>query len=508
MPTMPTREEKEAYYRLLEEKHARHSKCPVAKLEWSDNGQDQAAALIETVEILIASGGNRSGKTHFLAAELIATMLGYRPWLVKDFKMIVNPDTGKLDFPPRDQMPVESWVKRSDGLPIRHPASLLFVTGLSQTKGLGILQKKFLELLPKGYDVAPYLGPLGTWQKITIHGSTLLMGADTQSVQMFEGENYDLAAFDEPIRKAIYTAVKRGLVDHRGRLIWAMTPLGDARIAWVTRDMILNQESREDVAVVYLDPRKNRHIDQESLERFLNDPSMSESERRARASGEFGSIGRRIVSTFDESHVLIPETDLPPNVPRMVVVDPHHSKPACMVWFALVSDNHWIAYREWPTEPLHTQGIPRMSIHDLAGMIKTQEGRENVVYRFADPQFGRQHAKVLGQTFKSFQEEMAEYDLFFSCCLDNDIERGIQAMRDAFKVIPEIGHPKVQIFKGLRNSRNAISLWSYEDTPSGAVKVSEELKDFADVFRYAIMANPPAACNDIGCRSYLENESE
>jgi len=502
-----TRQENEALFRLLEEKERRNKLCPIANLIWNPNGQALAAKLVEETDILLFCAGNRSGKTHFVVAEVVASLLGYRPWMVPGFKMVKD-TSGNPKFPERDEMPTGSWVKRSDGLPIQHPATVLFVTGLPLSKGLKVLEKKWHELIPKGVKFDRYSGQWGVMAKATLQESELICAADTQSVQSFEGADYDVAFFDEPVRRNVYTAIKRGLVDRRGRIVWSMTPLNDARSAWVARDIVLSEDCRDDVKVVYGSASDNKHVDQVALAAFLNDPSMPEDERRARKTGEFGSMGNKIVSTFDEATAVIPPTDLPPNIPRILCADPHHSKPTCLIWVALLSDEHWIIYREWPTVPIHTQGVPRMSISDLAANIKTAEGKENIVYRVCDPQFGRQHGMNLGVRFKSFQEEMAEYSLYFDTHVDNCIERGIGALRDVFKESPETKHPKIQIFNNLKNTINSLGLWSYEDTPRGDRKVSEKMKDFCDCVRYTVMYNPSANTDDVGGHSYLEEDDE
>jgi len=498
-------EEKKALFRLLEEKEKRQRDCPLANVVWNTGGQQKAAECLESTDLLLFCAGNRSGKTYFGVAELIAHLLGYRPWKVPGFHMVQDAE-GRPKYPERSQIPTDAWVYRTDGLPIAHPAKILFVTGLPLSRGLRVLENKWYDLIGKGVYFHRYTGPLGTIAKLTLNGSDLVCAADTQSVGSFEGADYDACFIDEPVRKNAYTAIKRGLIDRRGRIVMSMTPLNDSRSAWIARDIVLNAKDRPNVKIVFGTAYDNPHVDQESLKSFLNDPSLSEDERKARETGEFGAMGNRIVSTYDEATAVIPPTDIPPDVPRILVADPHHSKPTCLVWIALISDERWVIYREWPEVPIHSQGVPRMSLHDLAGMIKAAEGKENIQYRIADPSFGRQHGKVLGRTFKSFQEEMCEYGLYFDCRVDNDLDRGIAAMRDAFKVSPETKMPKVQVFNTLKNTITSLGLWCYEDTGDGGRKPSEEMKDFCDCVRYAIMANPSADSASAGGSSYLDEE--
>jgi hypothetical protein len=503
---MPSRKQQEELMRLLEEKKKRISRCPIAAFTPNPGGQTTLEDMAEKWPVIMGMGGNRSGKTHWLVKEIICTLLGYRPYKVPGFSLeCVN---GEWRFPHRNLVTPDAWVLRTDGLPIRHPCRCIYITGLPMSRGIGeIFMPKWKSLWPPDVKIKSYYGPLGTWVKLEAAGSQLIISADTQQVSSFEGANYDRAFADEPIRKQVFTAVRRGLVDMRGQFIWSMTPLGDAKMAWVAHDLILNEE-RSDVGIVYLRARDNAHVDQEALDAFLSDPTMSKEEREAREEGKLGAIGKRIISTYDQAVTLIPPTDIPANVPRMLVVDPHHNKPSCLVWFALMSDDHWIAYREWPERPLKEQGIPKMDTAELAGMIKSMEGREHVEYRICDPAFGRQHAKVLGQTFASFQEQMADFELYFDANVDNDLERGIGALRDAFRVDPITRRPKVQVFNTLKNVSAGLNLWSYEEKSDGSLKPSEVYKDFVDCVRYGIMYNPSAEFSAEGSTSYLIDEDD
>ena len=501
------RKDKEELFKLLEECERRNKICPVANIKWNKGGQLKAAEAVNVYNILLFSAGNRSGKTFWLVAHIIAYLLGYKPWEVPNFELVRDKD-GKLQFPDQSEIDSKYWVYRTDGLPVSVPSALIFVTGLPLSRGTKVLEKTFRQLWPPDVEFKFYTGPLGTWARVEYNGSTLTLGADTQKVQSFEGANHAAAFFDEPVRKQIYTAVRRGLIDLRGRVFWSLTPLGDARVSWIARDYIMTDETMEGVGIIYGLAYDNPHISQEALREFLEDPNLTKEERDARAEGKFGTIGRAIVSTLEPGKTFIDPITIPRDVPRMLVVDPHHSKPACMAWFALLDDDHYVIYREWPTQRIHTMGIPKLDIPGLALKIKELEGKEEVEYRFCDPSFGRQHAKVLGVRQESFQEQMADLKLYFDTRVDNDIERGIDALREAFRPSKVTGRSRVQVFNNCTNVKDAITLWSYEDTPSGELKVSETMKDFADVVRYGVMAGPRLSTDIYKTSSYLEDEDE
>lgn len=500
---MSRRQEMEQFARLLEEQTRRNKICPIANVEPHEG---QVPFVDGTAPIILALCGNRWGKSFINMCLLIAYALGYYPWKVPDFKLIRNAE-GKWDFPPRSQIDSKYWTRRSDGLPSRLPANVLFLSGLSLSRGIGeIAQKAFLELWPESVEYKAYLGTLGVWQKLVLQNkSQIYFGSALQSGMAWEGFNSDYISIDEPIPRRVFTPVRRGTIDNCAPIRWSMTPIGDANMAWIVADIL--DSDRTDVDVIRGTSWDNPTLDRKALHDFFNDPTLTESERRARELGEVQALGRRVVSTFESNINVIPTTVIDPDVPRLLVADPHHSKPTVLIWFAVLDDGErLIAYREWPEGDFNKGKIPPQSTHDLAGTIKMLEGKESIEWRVCDPSFGRQHAKVLGDTFRSFQEEMSDYGLYFDTRTDNDVERGIQRLRDACKMNLTTKRPRLSIMRSCPNLIKSLNLWSYEEMTDGRLKVSEQYKDHCDCLRYALAYDFPISM-DKGF-SYLDQDEE
>lgn len=487
----------------LQEKEARKAFCPIAAYQ-PHPGQHQLH--YSTSPTTLVCTGNRWGKTEGLVADCIAAVLGYRPWELDEVPIDVDSDGYHFWSAHDPRVPSSALVRRCDGLPVRHPGKFLVVTGLPLARGIGeIIQEKFAALWPKDIPFKTHLGSLGVWQKAVFpNGAEVYFGSAQQANLAFEGFNADGAFFDEPCPKRVYTAVKRGLIDRNAWLKWTMTPLGGSELAWVAADLF---HDNENVTLLRGTSYDNPFLNREALDRYLDDPTLSEAERRARKTGELAAIGQRIVTTFDDKCTL-PPTTIPHDVPRVLVADPHHSKPTCMIWAAVYGDGddrEWVIYREWPEVDVTKAGVPRLTIPDLAGEIKSLEGREDVQWRFADPKFGVQHAKVLGMQFRSFVEQMGDYRLQFDVCVDNDVDRGIQKLRDAFRISPETGKPRVLVMKNCQNTIRALNYWAYDGiSDEGKLKPSEVYKDFADVVRYMVMAEYPLTSEEAW--SYLDEE--
>ncbi|MFA4972397.1 MAG: hypothetical protein WC683_07270 [bacterium] len=487
---------------LLAQAHAelaaRQRTCPLAHFE-PHNGQKPVYVSRKPIVIVLA--GNRYGKTHALVAGAQAAALGYRPWEVDGFELVRDGD--KWDFPPRAEMPAASWVRRWDGLPIAVPNKILMVSGLSLARGIGeIIQPKWNALWPQKVAFKPYLGSLGTWNKILLpNGSEVYFGSALQENLAFEGFASDAIFLDEPQPRRVFTAVRRGTIDNKAQVTWTMTPLGDANMAWVAADLINN--NNPDVEIVRGSSYDNPHVDRDSLDKFFSDPSLSPEERRARMSGEIAALGRRIVTTFTQSSIIESSSlHIPPEVPRLLVVDPHHSRKPFMIWVAVEDGGEQLTiYREWPEEEFEKIGPSQVTLDVLNGVIKTAEGRENIVWRICDPAFGRQKAKVLGTQFPSFVDGMSEYGLTFDTRVDNDLERGIQTLRDGFKISSTTGRSRILVSSNCHNAIRALQFWSYEDAEAGEMKPSEAFKDPVDCVRYAAMYRLP---REIESYSYID----
>jgi len=495
-----SRPEKELKAQALLELLSRQQDCPIAHVK-PHGGQAQFSASRKPVVIVLA--GNRFGKTHALVMEAIAGALGYRPWQVPGLQL-VKTENGWV-FPDRADVPAEAWVLRLDGLPIRTPAKIVVVTGLSLSRGIGeIIQTKWNELWPASVPVKTYLGPLGTWLKVVIpNGSEVYFGSATQGALAFEGFSSDLVLADEPIPRHRFTALRRGLIDQNGQFRWTMTPLGDTNMAWVAADLL--SEKNKEVEVIRGSSFDNPHIPREALERFFADPSMTEDERRARMTGEIAALGKRIVSTFTDASLLPP---LSPSIeePRILVVDPHHSRPPFLAWAVVRNDGEeLVVFREEPADvEFEKLGPSNVTTDVLAARIKALEGREKVLWRICDPSFGRQKAKVLGQRFPCFTDQMAEYGLYFDARVDNDLDRGIAKLRDAFKVNATTGKSRLLICENCTNIIRALNFWSYKTQEGGQLEISEQYKDPVDVLRYLVSYPFPRHVGDSW--SYIEED--
>jgi hypothetical protein len=208
----------------LQEIERRKTVAPL--LYWKPHDrQKEVFSATSTHRVVIFGGGNRSGKSSALAARAIAICYGYHPWDVPGLQL-----TESGDYPPREHVPSEYWIRRADGLPMRSPPEILLVTGLSMQKGIGaILWPKLQDYLPRAVLASPDFksakGPYGVPIRAELpNGAVIYFGSAEQSPMMFEGTSYDAALFDEPLPRSHFAPVWRGLTDYYGPAFPAPAP--------------------------------------------------------------------------------------------------------------------------------------------------------------------------------------------------------------------------------------------------------------------------------------------
>ena len=100
--------------------------------------------------------------------------------------------------------------------------------------------------------------------------------------------------------------------------------------------------------------------------------------------------------------VLLTAADIPSEIPRVCVIDPHYAKPFVCVWVALLPDGRRVAYDELKANPVQT---PREFLLDMLRRERTH--RASTVRRLMDFSLaGMLHRVNDGKSLKSVMKEM------------------------------------------------------------------------------------------------------
>jgi len=125
-----------------------------------------------------------------------------------------------------------------------------------------------------------------TWWKDVESGSTLEIMSNNQQSKMHEGWAGDTLLYDEPPRREIYVANARGLVDRRGKEVFAATLLDEP---WIDREIIKKEDAdgKPDKTVFCVQGTSYDNvgygITREGIDEFKN--KLTEDEIQARIEG-------------------------------------------------------------------------------------------------------------------------------------------------------------------------------------------------------------------------------
>jgi phage terminase large subunit-like protein len=327
-------------------------------------------------------------------------------------------------------------------------------------------------------------GPSGNLQRI-IHknGSIVYLRTYDQGYEKAEGKDYDLVWTDEPPPRDIYTAIFRGLVATKGRLLITATLLSQA---W------LYQESLQPFVKIYeATMYDNNWLDSSARDNFA--AMLDPSERDIRILGKASSLSGRIYGAFrDDYPFVIPAKGIPWDPirddpwPIILVVDPHERRPLYCGWAYITPDNGLLWF-DWSR-------IPSGSITDI--FAKITEVEKSHTHRAAcvvlDPNRGI--AKQLGgKTWKDTFEEH-EFQVILG---SDDIAHGHEVVREFLR--HEIDKPPrmqwMDTCRGKDGPIFSLTMYTWEDWSKGSrfeknpkEKPQEKYKDYADVTRYAAVA--------------------
>jgi hypothetical protein len=421
--------------------------------------------------IVINAGGNGSGKTYGLVAMLGAFM----------FPSIA---------PPCFSAPI---FKNFAG-----PKKIWVVSNPSELGDTSAIQAAIDELWPKGMYRAdkkskPYLS-----QFSTDTGWKLEMKSTEQHEREFRGSNIGIVAVNEPIPEKIWrecvARTRKG-----GIITGALTSLNDE--PWMVEGL-LGKHDGNDYRIIYGDVEDNCKdhsatgtLEHSQIEKILS--KYPEDEQEARRTGKPLSLSGRIYKTFDrEVHVAKQDIAVPDKASHYMVVDPALGKPLAVIYAFVAPDQSVTIYDEWPNtyefQGAKDDGKDTKAYAALFRQIEAQHGVGSIT-RILDRHFGN-HRRTLGHDALTLKQEFDKEGIEFmdSYAMDEEVETGIRKVKDFLaydktKELSALNRPRLTISPKCKNTIAAFEKWGRNPDTR---KPKEEFKDFADVVRYLLMANP------------------
>lgn len=476
----------------MQERRRRQSSAPLLYFQ-PHSVQAAFLALHGRKRIPMMVGGNRSGKTT-VGGGVCPVSYAYGYWVhrVPGLKLT---DTG--DYPHRNTVPPEYWIRRADGVPIAHPSRGLLVTGLPAPNGIGeVIWPKLQDLLPtsvrnSGMEVRR--GAFSVPVTCTLQNGSFIKFASTYADTIsFEGAAYDWVGIDEPIPKEHWNAIWRGATDRFSTVWLTFTPV-TSNAVWIHNELV----SRADAEALHCTIDQNPHLSEEARRDFKDSSTFPEEERVARVQGGWSFFSFRAFPTFDRTVHVVPHRE--PERGRFVIqgVDPHHRKPYYMAWAEVGAEGDYYVFREWPEFDFFAARSSPHTVPYYATLIRNLERGEVPDFRRLDPRFGKAAWTVKGEVTTSVQEDFAALGLYFSCDPEGMAveETGIERIRALLQYDPSYAmgptnHPRLTVSDRCPNLIKSLLNHAFVDARGEALpeKTREAFKDPADVLRMIVLA--------------------
>jgi len=166
-------------------------------------------------------------------------------------------------------------------------------------------------------------------------GSSIEIMSNNQKTKEHEGWSGDLILYDEPCHRDIYVANARGLVDRKGREIFAATLLSDP---WIDREIVKKVDASgkpaKDVFWIHGTSYDNvgYGITKEGVEEFSN--KLSDSERSARIEGIPEYMSGLVYPDFDRRQHIVGSFEVPLNWMVDIGIDIHPREKQAVLFIA------------------------------------------------------------------------------------------------------------------------------------------------------------------------------
>ena len=430
----------------LEEAFGLGSDWPISKWRAWDHGASKTSqlralhGLVGHITLLVW-GGNKSGKTELNLAAGVAYGLGgdhpaVQEWLRANGlpSDLIPPGPGAVWF----LAPTHDDSKRYHRARVEHLVGV--DEGFEGWRSREARQEATLRIPVPGYKKP----------------ATYVFKAHSQGVNGCKGDSIRYLCIDEECPQPMFNeALKRLGEDEKARAVFSMTPDVYRGVSWVKARFI---EGREPGATeINIHTAHNPNIPSGLMEQRV--AGMTDVERAAALTGEFGTVHGLIFPDFTRGIHVIEDRPVPPSWPRYATFDYGWNNPNVILRGALDPDGILEVYAEFYQNRLTARQLGEIFLAICA------EADEHAVKCWGDP------------TALTSNEELRAMGIPISAAF-RDVEEGYKAVNAALAGDP----PLVRVHRGC--ARFLAELPNYRRGPNGkAIKVNDH---GCDAFRYMI----------------------
>ena len=461
---------------------------------WKD-----ADALIKDKQELLVLGGNRAGKTEWMAKRVIQTLIN------KDKAMVWCLHTTQKSSIQMQQNVIWKYMP-----PELKNLKKSKVTNIAYSQKNGFSEESFI--LP--------------------NGSQCVFMNYAQKRDVIEGGECDLIWCDELVPMDWVETLRYRLVTRRGKLAITFTPI--AGYSQVVKEFvsgctfkktlpatILDKNNtyvggcprghmpfiadchRGNASVIWFHSQLNPYNPFDELVKTLEGKNLYE--RKIRAYGWADNTVGNQFPRFGDGNI-IPLDRVPEEGTNYMVTDPAGARNWFMIWAKKGEDGNLYVYREWPDISYGEWALPSekadgkegmaqrngagMGIDDYKKTMKTLEGNEEILERYIDPRAGATQA--VGRDGGTSVIELldgGDEPLYFAPSAGVAIEQGVAMINDLLSYdinepLSPLNQPKLFVTDNCKNLIYCLKEWTGADGDKGATK------DPIDCLRYLVVMQP------------------
>ena len=461
---------------------------------WKD-----ADKIIKDKQELLVLGGNRAGKTEWMAKRVIQTLIN------KEKSMVWCLHTTQKSSIQMQQNVVWKYMP-----PELKNCKKTKVTNIAYSQKNGFSEESFI--LP--------------------NGSQCVFMNYAQKRDVIEGGECDLVWCDELVPMDWVETLRYRLVTRRGKLVITFTPIaGYSQVvkefvsgSKFTKNLpapILDQNvihvngspkgqmpytaesHRGNAGVIWFHSQLNPYNPFDELLKTLQGKNLYEKKIRA-----YGWADNTVGNQFPRfgEHNVIKDSDVPKDGTNYMVTDPAGARNWFMLWMRVGTDGNFYIYREFPDitygewalpseKPDGKEGMAQrngagMGIDDYKRLIRSLEGNEEILERYIDPRAGATQAVGRdGGTSVIELLDSGDDPMYFAPAAGVAIEQGVAIINDllAYDItqpISPLNQPKLFVSDSCKNLIYSLKEWTNADGDKGACK------DPIDCLRYLVVMSP------------------
>lgn len=280
--------------------------------------QRELCQLLERYKTVLALGGNRSGKTEWLRAIVVAMALGSD-----------HPDARAF------------WLRNGcdpDSFPKGPGKAAIFARRSNDS--INYHRRQIDRLLPTGGrdpNVVKWWNKNGRGEarvEIRCPGyetpAEIVFKSEDQGEDAAQGDNWRISAHDEEgDTPNVWDECSVRLWDQRGWQIMANTPVKGR--TWIYYRFVAPEKPREDVAVRWIHSLDNPFLPPEEARKLEENEVLA----AARLRGEFVVLKGRVWPMFNRQTHVVEPFPIPADWPRFRAIDFGTRNPFCCVWAAM-----------------------------------------------------------------------------------------------------------------------------------------------------------------------------